>query len=199
MSCPTPDKHKYATAEAASLEARRIQAGIGQILNPYPCPCDWWHLTKQDTATPAGQPRQADVDQLAAMTDDQFQAVVKADATGKAGRAYRLALRHPDNLRRWKHHLSVLTFDLQQQLDDKAHDRSAEAAEWRRRARGYWGALAQRRDECGRLRAHTHIDTSREAKAARKAAARLIDAHGAEYARYLAEETEHLGIAAAAA
>ncbi|WP_405769215.1 hypothetical protein OG539_32630 [Actinacidiphila glaucinigra] len=199
-ACPTPSKHRYATREAAESTARRIQAGIGQILNPYPCGCDWWHLTSQDITLPEGaKPRQADVDRLVAMTDLDFRAVVKADATGKAGRNYRLALRHRDNLRRWKHVLGELTFDLGRQFDEKAHDRSIAAHDWRKRARGYWDALAQRRDECGRLRQQAALDAGREAKAAKAAMARLIEAHGAEFSRYLAEETARLEPAAAEA
>jgi hypothetical protein len=133
------------------------------------------------------------------MTDPEFRAVVIADATGKAGRAYRLALRHRDNLRRWRHNLGELTFDIEQQLNDRIGDRSLEAVDWRKRARGYRAVLAERRDECGRLRHQASVDSARETKAARAAIARLIEAHGDEFAHYLADETAALEQPAATA
>lgn len=43
--CPTPDKHRYATPEAAALAAERTQVPFGRRLNQYQCRCGWVHNT----------------------------------------------------------------------------------------------------------------------------------------------------------
>ncbi|MFJ7999022.1 hypothetical protein ACIQ7D_18005 [Streptomyces sp. NPDC096310] len=44
--CPTSEKHRYATPEAAALAAERTQVAFGRLLNAYQCRCGWVHLSK---------------------------------------------------------------------------------------------------------------------------------------------------------
>lgn len=43
--CPTPEKHRYATREAAAVAAERCVIPFGRVLNAYDCRCGWVHLT----------------------------------------------------------------------------------------------------------------------------------------------------------
>lgn len=43
--CPTPEKKRYATREAAEAGAGRSLVAFGRWLNQYACRCGWWHNT----------------------------------------------------------------------------------------------------------------------------------------------------------
>lgn len=242
-ACPTPDKKRYATPEAAQTGARRSLIGVGHHLYPYTCICTWWHLSKNPThAIPAdAAPDPADIARLQLQSDTTFRATVANEARGRAPLPDRLALRHTGILPRWNKHLKELRDDVNQQLNERAADASLEAHDWRRRAEGYRDSLTLRINECRDLRAH-HTAIAAEQKAQREAATqepdhdpttrdarqeardhhldhtldshgiprierkelrrqageaaikRLIDAHGTEFSRYLAEECDRLGV-----
>jgi hypothetical protein len=240
--CPTPQKKRYATREAADSAARGVQIAITQPLYPYVCSCTWWHLSKNATnelpANITADP--ADVERLHGMTTTQFRDLVATEASGKAADNDRLALRHPNttHLNRWRDTLKELLDDIKLQLSARSTDTSPEALEWRRRAKAYRESLLRRINECHErcaAAAEEEKEARREAQSAKekqeqaakqarveargraldkqlnevgvppmsqnelrrqageKAIKRLIDAHGIEFSRYLAEECEAIG------
>lgn len=73
--CPTPDKGRCATKEAAQGAAQRMRLRIGRLLVPYSCVCGWWHL-----AAPPSQALPADaVERLQELEDAEFRALTTAE------------------------------------------------------------------------------------------------------------------------
>lgn len=216
--CPTPDKYRYATYEAAEKAGKRSQILAGQILYPYACACSWWHCSKkapQEVLT--GTADLVDVERLASIPDIAFRGIVADELTGKATTADRLALRHPRNLQRWKRILGELHQDLQDQRTQRKHDTSLAAQDWRTRALRYEAQMQVAMDECRQLRADEHVrkmqqprtvidlinehDGPINAKELRRLAGeaaihRLIEAHRSEFSALLAEECARIGVTA---
>ncbi|MFI7890949.1 hypothetical protein ACIFUY_06750 [Streptomyces sp. CACIS-1.16CA] len=217
--CPHPTKSRYATLEAATKAAHRVTHQVGLPLRPYECPCSWWHLTK--TPAPAALPTAsdatlADVQRLASLPDIDFRNIVAADARGEGKPGDRGALRAPQILTRWKRCLGQLHKDLNDQFQDNRGDKSLLAEDWRKRATSYRETLALRLSECRRLKAEAHAEMVRNkeykkhdaevaaaagasvqelrAHAGEVAKERLINAHQAEFRRYLVDAYTDLGI-----
>lgn len=246
-TCPTPDKKRYATPEAAHNAAHRSEIAMGYPLHPYICTCTWYHLSKQpQNNIPAdATANTADVTRLQLQSHTTFRATVANEARGNGTIQDRLALRHRGLLERWQKALKELHADITTQLKQRANDNTLEAHDWRRRATSYRNTLTARSNECRDLLAQAVAKTNEEktaereahnqairalqqkaqqANAARREARdnaldghldragipryeakelrrqagenaiqRLIDAHGLEFSRYLAEECEALG------
>lgn len=217
-ACPNPTKARYATRTAADNAAHRATLRIEVPLTPYECPCTWWHLTKHAPEQPVdpATASQYDVEHLAGMPDIDFREIVARDVSGEGELSQRAALRHHRNQLRWKRQLGQLMTDVEQQLNDRRHERTLAVHDWRKRALNYRDALIVRRSECKRLRAadHAHATVNQEhrrrdteqaaaagasvkelrAAAGEIAIHRLITAHNAEFDEYLAEEYAALGI-----
>ncbi|WP_327357810.1 hypothetical protein [Streptomyces sp. NBC_01304] len=216
--CPHPTKSRFATRAAAVNASRRVRIRANLQLAPYECVCTWWHLTKNTVEAPltADEADRADVEHVASLPDIDFREIVVADLRSQGTRADRAVLRHELNLRRWKRHLGQLIDDVNMQLKDRKHDTSLEAHNWRKRTVSYRNTIDLRLKECRRLRAVVHADAFRKNDYRRRdveiaaaagatvkelrhhageiAVGRLIDAHGAEFARYCAEEYRALGL-----
>lgn len=152
--CPTPTKNRYATRQAAEARAPRAELVLGYPLYPYNCTgCDWWHLTSNPNGwTPPGAtPHPADVARIQSLTATDFAELVSDDIKTRTTRADRLALRHPDNLTRWRWALKALRADINQQIAHRTTHTPA-GAEWHRIAEGYRNALNTRITECQQLR-----------------------------------------------
>lgn len=247
--CPTDQKKRYATREAADQAAHRSQLAVGAPLYPYTCVCTWWHLSKQQTNTvPADAIADPDdIYRLQLQSDTAFRETVATEARGRLAMHDRIALRHPGNLLRWNHALKELRADVNTHLTERATDTSLEAHDWRKRTEGYRNALTLRIQECRDLRARQlektqqqrttqaagqreaqhdiqqaaatsnasrrearaeqtdrqldaygvpgHVNKELRRQAGEQAIKRLIDAHGIEFTRYLAEECTALGAA----
>ena len=218
--CPTPEKGRYATAQAAALAAHRTQIKFGEPMYEYECICSWWHLSRseQEPDPDPADAAPADIAALVAATDASFRTAVVADVRGEGAPGRRAALRHYTNLRRWRRHLGVLLHDVDRQLACRRGDPTLAAHDWRRRTLGYQTTLRRRLIECQRRRAAEHAVVSasraegrrRDLEAAQRAGAsvkelrakagelavdRLIDAHPGEFARLLAETFAGVGLA----
>ncbi|NUP46187.1 MAG: hypothetical protein HOW97_02575 [Catenulispora sp.] len=217
--CPRPEKHRYATRHGAETAAYRAQIGVGQILNPYLCQgCGWWHLSKKAADTvPAGAVADpAVVERLVALDDIAFRALAGDEARGQVAMPERIALRSPRLVARWRRALGLIIQDVDTQLSMRRGEKNTD---WGRRILAFKTVLDARRAEAGEVLASTEgaaqaeqarlgVERARarqEALAAKKSAAelralagdaaikRLIDAHGLEFSRYLAEECARLG------
>lgn len=217
-ACPNPTKSRYATREAAETAARRVALRIEAPLTPYECACTWWHLTKNTPEQPldASAASLHDIEYLAGLPDIDFREIVVRDVSGEGDPGQRAALRHHRNQIRWKKQLGQLVADIEAQLRERGQDKSLAAHDWAKRAGAYRDALIVRHNECKRLRAADHAETTarqehrrRDAEAAAAAGAsvkelrarageiavqRLIAAHNPEFNDYLAEEYAALGI-----
>lgn len=160
--CPTDQKKRYATQEAASNAAHRSQISLDTPLYPYICVCTWYHLTKQrpDTIPANAIADPDDIYRLQLQSDTTFRETVATEARSNLARNDRIALRHPGNLLRWNRTLKELRADINSQLTERAHERSLEAHDWRKRAERYRDALTLRLQECRDLRAN-HLATTR--------------------------------------
>jgi hypothetical protein len=169
IACPTPDKKRFATERAAADAGRRRQIAAGQILNPYPCACTWWHISRSEpTPTlPTTPPDPIDVERLKTIPDIAFRGIVADDATGKANLADRLALRHQVNLRRWQRILGELLIDLGKQRKETQADQSLSAHDWRKRSESYEATLRVRAAECQQLRSDAQVAALKNAEAAK--------------------------------
>lgn len=246
-ACPTDQKKRYATREAAHTAARRSQIAVGALLHPYTCVCTWWHLSKQpsDTVPLDVVADPDDIYRLQIQSDTTFRETVSNEARGRLPMHDRIALRHSSNLLRWNRALKELRADINTQLTERATDTSLEAHDWRKRTEGYRNSLILRIQECRDLRARqlektqqqratvsadqqaslhdiqhaaaisnqsrrearneqtdrqldsygipAHINKELRRQAGESAIKRLIDAHGIEFTRYLAEECAALG------
>jgi len=216
-TCPTPTKSRYATGEAARRAATRVGFTYSIELRAYECACTWFHLTSQPvpqhTLVTADTAR---IQYVSALPDLHFREIVALDAQNKADPMDAAALRSRINLKRWSTFLGQLLNDIEMQIGERRHRTDLENHDWRKRALGYRTTLMSRKVECQKLRAEAHEQTmrnndSRLLEAQRAAAAgatvkelrtaagevavdRLIDAHGTEFCRYLAEAYAELGI-----
>ncbi len=155
--CPKPHKRRYATLQAANDAATHDSLQYGNGLFPYHCLCGWVHLTKDHRAQlptfqSADPTRVAELSQLSATA---FAHVVTADTRNTAPIPDRLALRHPDNLTRWRWALKALRTDITRQLADRTHDTQANR-DWRPRAEAFRDTVDMRLAECQRLRTNTN-------------------------------------------
>jgi hypothetical protein len=168
IACPTPDKKRFATERAAADAGRRRQIAAGQILNPYPCACTWWHVSRSEPtpALPTTPPDPIDVERLKTIPDIAFRGIVAEDATGKAALPDRLALRHVANLRRWQRILGELLIDLGKQRKETQNDQSLSAHDWRKRSESYEATLRVRAAECQQLRSDAQVEALKQAQAA---------------------------------
>lgn len=150
--CTTPHKQTYNTRDEAELQ--RVEDGIryGTALYPYQCVCGKWHLSRNtDQDLPAYErPDPADVARIRGLTASAFTALVDADAKNTASLADKLALRHPDNLTRWRWALKTAHTNITRQLADTEHPHHPA---WRYRAETYRNKIETRLAECRRLRA----------------------------------------------
>ncbi|MEV7466188.1 hypothetical protein AB0O20_06685 [Streptomyces kronopolitis] len=148
MTCPTPDKRRYATVEAAELEARRAQISAGRPLAVYLCDpsCGWYHLTKRDTTSAAAVDLNV-VRLVASLDDTAFAGLVARDIRSQAHPAEAAALRQPQLLTRWATAISQFQISIEAQFAAKGGDRSPEATDWRKRASHLRFAAAARRKE----------------------------------------------------
>lgn len=215
--CPTPNKSRYATTEGAESAAHRVKLAVGKLLEPYLCHpgCGWWHLTtNRIEPIPAGAVADpAVVEHLAGLDDVEFRAIVTDEAKARASMPHRIALRSPILLRRWRKTLGLLMSDIDLQIRMLAAEKGPE---WRRRALAYKTVLDARRREASTLMTAAWAEVEAQDAAAehdRQAAAcqgepaaqralagrvaidRLIGQHLEEFARYVAEECERLGVA----
>lgn len=154
-ACPTDQKKRYATREAADNAARRSQIAVGAPLYPYVCICTWFHLSKQpsDTVPLDAVADPDDIYRLQLQSDTTFRETVATEARGRLAMHDRIALRHPGNLLRWNQALKELRADINTQLNERATDTSLEAHDWRKRTEGYRNVLTLRLQECRDLRA----------------------------------------------
>lgn len=151
-ACPTPDKSRFATREAAERAAERAQVPLGVWLWPYDnCACGWVHLTSTDPLeVPADAvPDPVVVNRLRWLPDAEFRALVEQDTTSVLEMDQRIALRHPRLRGRWRRALRDLLADIDHKLADSAGDPAC--ADWRQRARGYRDVLTIRAREAGAL------------------------------------------------
>jgi hypothetical protein len=169
--CPTPQKKRYATSEAADHAAHRSQIAINAPLHPYICICTWWHLSKQPSnQVPADAIADPDnIHRLELYSDTTFRETVSNEARDRLPMPDRIALRHTSLLLRWHRTLKELRADINQELNNRAHDTSLETYDWRKRAEGYRDALTLRLNECRDLRARDleYTRQQREADQAR--------------------------------
>ena len=154
--CPKPYKRRYDTPEDADLAATHDSLQYGNGLFPYLCLCGVWHLTKDHRAQlptyqPANPGRVAELRSLSALA---FQHVVTADIRNTAPIPDRLALRHPDNLTRWRWTLKSLRTDITRQLAARTADTSVNR-DWRPRAEAFRDTVDMRLTECQHLRTNT--------------------------------------------
>jgi hypothetical protein len=204
QTCPTPAKVRYATEGAAQL----VAAGFHRDLRAYHCPCDWWHLTSKPGPV---KPREDTTvtQHVAALDNDDFEALTGADIRGTATPEQAAALRSTINLYRWTDALKAITIDINAQLAARKGDTAPATMDWRRRVLDVQRSLHERRAEAKRLRQQAHaaasiegqrlasLDTSgpqARAAAGERAIQRLIDAHQGEFGDLLIAEYEAAGL-----
>jgi hypothetical protein len=147
--CPTPEKRRFATVEAArSYALARELALDGTLLTPYECPCSWWHLTSAEQVPERAVPDPAIVTHLRYASHDAFAEAVEADASGRADMPVRIALRAPRIRGRWITTLRAIAA----RLDREITDRPA-SPDWRHRAEVFRHHVQQRLAEAEALRA----------------------------------------------
>jgi hypothetical protein len=154
--CPKPYKRQYTSHEEAHDAAIADSLQYGNGLFPYRCLCRAWHLTKDHRAQlPTFQPANPErVAALRALSAAAFAHVVTADTRNTATVADRLALRHPDNLTRWRWTLKNLRTDITRQLAARTDDTPANR-DWRPRAEAFRDTVDMRLAECQHLRTNT--------------------------------------------
>jgi hypothetical protein len=151
-ACPTPHKKKHATEGDAEIQRTIDGFRYGTALYTYQCICGQFHLTRSSTGTlPAYEiaPTEA-VARLRTLPMRDFTDLVDADAKRTADLADRLALRHPDNLTRWRHALKDLRTDVTRQL--AANPDIPQTQTWRAKAEFYRNQVDLCLTECQQLR-----------------------------------------------
>lgn len=197
--CPTPKKSRFATMEAAEAAVRKASFELNKALYTYDtCPCGWIHLTSKlvrVNQVPAAT-------SLALLGDMEFAKIVQDDVKKVAHPDDSAALRHPENLQRWRAALRRFGIEMEKQLVSKSDDKSADAKEWRKRASVVRLSIASTFDECTSLINQVRIENTQKKRqekdqrheAGERAIDRLIAAHQIEFQEYLAEECERLGV-----
>jgi hypothetical protein len=152
-SCPKPYKRSYTTLAEAHDAAVHDGLTYGNGLFPYHCLCGAFHLSKDANGQlPTHQPANPErVAALRSLSATAFEHVVAADIRNMGAVADRIALRHPDNLTRWRWTLKALRSGISRQLAERTHDTHANLT-WRRRAEGFRDTVDMRLAECQRLR-----------------------------------------------
>lgn len=133
MACPTPDKEKYATLEAARLVLRNLGHTRGRDLEAYDtCFCGWIHLaTKRERTGPEAQP--LSVDDIIGLDSNAFNKVLRDEVCGLAHPDTAKALRNPRVVRMWRNGLRLFQKDLNIQKASKHGDRTPDTEMWLRR------------------------------------------------------------------
>lgn len=154
--CPKPHKRRYDTREEADHAATTDGLHYGNGLFPYLCLCRSWHLTKDPagqlpTHQPANPKHVAELRSLSAVA---LEHVVTTDIRNTGSIPDRLALRHPDNLTRWRWTLKALRTDITRKLAERTDDTAANRR-WRPTAEGFRDTVDMRLAECQRLRTNT--------------------------------------------
>lgn len=195
--CPTPKKARFATQEMADVAVKRSSFEMNKQLFSYgTCPCGWIHLSSKKTV------KAPSLTALGALDDEAFALAASNDVKGVAHPDDMAALRHPENLMRWKRALTVFATDLEIQLAQNAGKRSDELSEWRRRMQVVRISTSGRRDECMALieeyrterKAKDRAQAEERAIAGERAVKRLIEAHLLDFQRFLAEECAAQGV-----
>jgi hypothetical protein len=155
--CPTPHKKKHATEDDAEIQRTEDGFRYGTALYTYRCICGLFHLTRNDTGTlPAYETAPDDaVARLRTLTMRDFTDLVDADVKRTADLADRLALRHPDNLTRWRWALKDLRADVTRQLATNPDTPQTQA--WRAKAEFYRNQVDLCLTECQQLRAQASV------------------------------------------
>ncbi|WP_344287048.1 hypothetical protein [Streptomyces synnematoformans] len=213
-ACRTPSKLRFATREAAENRAARGFLAVG-LLYPYgTCPCGWWHLTS--TPPPAAADADPEITRLvAALGPKAFADLVHRDIRGRAHPQEAAALRADDVVDRWHAELRRVLAAHDADFERRRGADSEAIRLWRTRATWARQAAARRYSEAKTLRHRAAVrrrnsedpDVRLEqiradrasikdvrARAGEIAVHRLIDAHGKQFAAFLAEECERLGI-----
>lgn len=197
--CHTPEKSRFATQEAADRAVKTASFELNKTLYTYDtCPCGWIHLTSKKNRVKETPSLTGMVD----LTDEVFAQVVRDDVRGVAHAEDSAALRHPENLLRWRGHLRMFQVDLEKQLAKKSGDTSPEIKEWRKRIQVVRMSAARANEECKALIAAYREEKYKRKKeikeqrheAGERAIRRLVDAHQSEFQQYLVEECEVLGV-----
>jgi hypothetical protein len=150
-SCPTPEKLRFATAEAAAKFAVRRSLGVGKLLTPYACDgCDWVHLTSAEPVPAGTTADPAIVNELRHAGVEAFRAVVEADTAGYLLMPRRIALRHPRLHGRWVRALRELAATVDRQIAG-----APAGSDWARRAAVYRHHLGERLAEANQLHDRT--------------------------------------------
>lgn len=151
--CPKPYKRRYTTFDEAADAAVTDGLTYGNALFPYQCLCRDYHLSKDVSGQiPTHQPANPErVATLRALSATAFAHLVTADTRNTATIPDRLALRHPDNLTRWRWALKALRTDITRQLAARTHDTPTNRT-WRPRAEAFRDTVDMRLAECQRLR-----------------------------------------------
>ena len=206
MTCPTPKKSRFATAEGAESAARHALPAIGVHLYPYPCTeeCGWWHLTSKARRAqqPVPEPTAQQIEAVRSLDDAAFRELVSNDARSGAAPLRSRILREPTLSHRWISTIKEIQRDMAVQFAQRAGRTDDTTREWRKRATAFQAALSQRRLEAGRIacgvarNAPGRNASERDGREAAGEAAidRLIAAHRREFTQLLAEEYERLGI-----
>lgn len=146
-SCPTPTKHRFATPQAAAKYALARELGVGTLLTPYACPCEWVHLTSQPQIPARAVADPATVTAYHYATHDVFVRAVEADASGRLDLDGRVALRHPRISGRWTTALRAVLTRIDRELSAEDAD-----PDWARRAAVFRWNVAARLVEAESLR-----------------------------------------------
>ena len=152
--CTTPHKKAYTTHNEAEHQRTTDGLRYGTALYTYRCICGNWHLTRHNTEPPAyAHPAPEDVARLQHLDNTAFTDLVDADTKKTATLADRLALRHPNNLTRWRWALRNLRTTVTKQLATNPTAPNAQA--WRTKAELYRDALNLALAECQHIRRQT--------------------------------------------
>lgn len=157
-ACPTPRRVSHPNQETAHRQRVNDLLRDNATLYPYKCRCGQWHLTPNlDDELPTYQQASPEhVERLRRLDGTAFAVLVDADAKKTASIAERLALRHPDNLTRWRWALKRLQAEVRRQLASEEPDQG----EWRAKAQYYGDVLSDRAAECQALRTATHANAA---------------------------------------
>jgi hypothetical protein len=197
--CPTPKKKRFATIEAAQAAADKASFELDKTLYPYEtCPCGWIHLTSKErrvNETPSAT-------SLGSLDGVAFAKVVQDDVRGTAHEDDSAALRHPQNLNRWR--LALLDFkaDVNRQRASRVSEKGDDVDEWRQRVSVVQRTIAMRLTECRSHIEYVRIQNTERKRAEKdqrheageRAVDRLVEAHQQEFQQYLQEECEALGV-----
>lgn len=207
--CPTPDKSRFATMEAASEAVDRAGFALNKKLYVYEtCPCGWLHLTSKKSRA---DPNAKSVLLPGIPVDDAvFANLVRRDVVGASTPQDAAALRESENVPRWADALKSFQIDLAAQLAARAGVRDAATVEWRARIAKVQYSLRLRRTEAKQLMQERSLGSMRQDKdylpgqraklkdrrgeAGERAVKRLKDAHSLEFVTYLQEEYEKAGL-----